>query len=295
LISINLNGIIIVDKPAGWTSHDVVAKLRGILKEKRIGHGGTLDPIATGVLPVFIGNATRAAEFCGNSEKEYIAGLKLGLVTDTQDITGKTISSVETMVAAAELSVVIPRFIGTQKQIPPMYSAIKKDGKKLYELARNGIEAERPAREITISEIDLQSGAGCDFILRVVCSKGTYIRTLCHDIGQTLGCGGSMSSLRRTRAGVFDIKMAHSLGAIQEAFVSNSIESIIMRTDSVFSSFPPATLTESESLKCKRGATCQIRGLQAGTYRFYGPGEEFVLLGEVAGGFIKVIKRFFNQ
>ena len=152
-----MNGIIIVDKPAGWTSHDVIAKLRGALKQKRIGHGGTLDPMATGVLPVFVGRATRAAEFCENAEKEYIAGLRLGIVTDTQDVTGNVLSEKEVTFSTDDIRAVLPSFMGALKQIPPMYSAIKKDGKKLYELARQGIEIPREARDIYISELELVS------------------------------------------------------------------------------------------------------------------------------------------
>jgi len=292
---IDLNGIIVIDKPAGWTSHDVVAKLRGILKEKRIGHGGTLDPIATGVLPVFIGNATRAAEFCENAEKEYIAGLKLGLVTDTQDITGKTIRSCEAHYSTAELSAIITAFIGKQLQIPPMYAAKKKDGKKLYELARRGVETDRPAREIIITELELLEGAGSEFALRVVCSKGTYIRALCHDIGLSLGCGGAMSSLRRIRAGRFNIEMAHTLGAVQDDAAKGSIEKVILQTDTIFSAYPSVELTGIEAEKCRNGAPCQVAGLQNGTYRFYGPDGRFMLLGEVVGGYVRAIKRFFAQ
>ena len=196
------SGIVIIDKSPGWTSMDVCAKIRGILKEKRVGHGGTLDPMATGVLPVFVGQATRAVEFAENGEKEYIAGLRLGLVTNTQDTSGETLETHPVTVDRAALEAVLPRFTGPITQIPPMYSAIKIGGKKLYELARAGQEVARPARDITIHALELLSCAPPDFTLRVHCSKGTYVRTLCHDIGAALGCGGCMSALRRTEAAV---------------------------------------------------------------------------------------------
>ena len=178
------DGILIIDKPAGWTSMDVCAKLRGIYKEKRVGHAGTLDPMATGVLPVFIGKATKAVSFAEDGEKEYIAGLKLGLVTNTQDTTGETLSESPVTVTEGELRAVLPRFMGEQLQLPPMFSAIKKDGKKLYELARKGQEVERKRRAITIFALEvLEKQDESTYLIRVRCSKGTYVRTLCHDIG----------------------------------------------------------------------------------------------------------------
>lgn len=184
------NGILIIDKPAGWTSHDVVAKLRGILHEKRIGHAGTLDPMATGVLPVFVGRATRAVEFAAEREKEYLAGLRLGLTTDTQDTTGTVTATHPVTAGRADLEAVLPQFTGDILQIPPMYSAIKRQGQKLYELARRGQEVERDPRPVTIHALEiLDQPSPTEYTLRVACSKGTYVRTLCHDIGQALGCG----------------------------------------------------------------------------------------------------------
>ena len=206
------NGILVIDKPADWTSHDVVAKLRGILHEKRIGHAGTLDPMATGVLPIFVGRATRAVEFAADREKEYIAGLRLGTVTDTQDITGSILSTAPVTVTREDVEQVLSRFRGESQQVPPMYSAIKKNGKKLYELARRGEEVERQPRPITLYELELlEQVSDTEYLLRVLCSKGTYVRTLCHDIGQALGCGGTMFSLRRTKAAGFDLSQAVTL------------------------------------------------------------------------------------
>ena len=284
-----MNGIVIVDKPADWTSHDVVAKLRGVFKTKRIGHGGTLDPMATGVLPVFIGRATRAAQFCENAEKEYVAGLRLGVVTDTQDITGTVTEHCRCNVSAEELGAVIPRFLGAQKQVPPMYSAVKIDGRKLYELARRGVDIERPARDIFISDIELLGGEGNEFSLRIVCSKGTYIRTLCHDIGRELGCGGVMSSLRRTRAGAFTIGAAHTMDELLGA----DRERVLLPVDSIFAEYPSIEIALPDVRKCKNGASCRLDA-QDGRYRVYGPDGEFLLLGEVTGGELKTVKSFFE-
>ena len=228
------NGILIIDKPQGWTSMDVCAKLRGILQERRIGHGGTLDPMATGVLPVFVGQATRAVEFAENGEKEYVAGLRLGVVTNTQDITGDVLETHPVQVSREDVAAALSRFLGPQEQIPPMYSAVKIGGKKLYELARKGQEVARKPRHITILELELLDQTGpADFLLRCRCSKGTYIRTLCHDLGQALGCGGTMSSLRRTMAAGFTLKDAATLEDVQAQG-----ESLLLPTDSLFADSP---------------------------------------------------------
>ena len=229
-----VNGILIIDKPAGWTSHDVVAKLRGILREKKIGHGGTLDPMATGVLPVFVGKATRCAAFAESMDKEYIAGLRLGLVTDTQDITGNVLETREHSVTETELRETLNSFTGPQKQIPPMYSAVKIGGERLYKLARRGVQVDRPARDIIISAIELASEASGDWFLKISCSKGTYIRTLCHDIGTALDCGGVMSYLRRTRAGCFKIEDAVTLETVQDAVRNGRIDELLIPANNLF-------------------------------------------------------------
>ena len=200
------NGIIIIDKPSDWTSMDVCAKIRGILHEKRVGHGGTLDPMATGVLPVFVGQATRAVEFAENGRKEYVAGMRLGQVTNTQDVTGETLEANPVTVSRTDVESALPRFLGDIAQIPPMYSAIKINGQKLYDLARKGQEVARKPRPVTIYELELlEQLSETDYLIRCVCSKGTYIRTLCHDIGQALGCGATLFSLRRTMAAGFTL------------------------------------------------------------------------------------------
>lgn len=225
-----LSGILVVDKPGDWTSHDVVAKLRNSLKIKRIGHGGTLDPMATGVLPIFIGQATRLSNTSTDANKEYIAGLRLGIVTDTQDITGKVLSESVSTVTVSDLLKILPQFTGTIQQIPPMYSAKKHKGKKLYELARKGVEVAREPRDINIFSLELvdNSQSESDFTLRIACSKGTYIRTLCHDIGAALGCGGTMSSLRRTRSGQYKIEDAHKLDDILTAISNREFEKLMI-------------------------------------------------------------------
>ena len=224
------NGILVVDKPSGWTSMDVCAKLKGLFQERRVGHAGTLDPMATGVLPVFLGRATRAVEFAAESEKEYIAALRLGVITDTQDITGSVLETRPVAAGREELEAVLERFRGEIAQVPPMYSAVKIGGRKLYELARKGTEVERPSRRVTIralevlEEADVRRDAPCGFepepdtwFLRVACSKGTYVRTLCHEIGQALGCGGTLSALRRTRAAGFGLEGAVTLEQVRAA------------------------------------------------------------------------------
>ena len=198
-----MNGILLVDKPEGWTSHDVVAKLRGVLGERRMGHSGTLDPMATGLLIVFAGRATRAVSFSESEEKCYQARLRLGMETDTQDITGTVLRTCPQRVTRTELEAVLSRFRGEIEQVPPMYSAIKVGGQKLYEIARKGGEVARKPRSICIHELTVAGEADGDFLLNVRCSKGTYIRTLCHDIGRALGTCAHMSFLLRTQSGMF--------------------------------------------------------------------------------------------
>ncbi|MCL2401002.1 MAG: tRNA pseudouridine(55) synthase TruB [Oscillospiraceae bacterium] len=290
-----MNGIVIVDKPTDWTSHDVVAKLRGVFRTKRIGHGGTLDPTATGVLPIFIGRATRAAEFCENAEKEYVAGIQLGIVTDTQDTQGNVLESreVSSSLSAAEIKAVLSGFLGESQQIPPMYSAVKIDGVRLYKLARQGIDIPRPARDIFISALELIDFGGSEFTIRVACSKGTYIRTLAHDIGQTLGMGGAMASLRRTKAGAFSIDTALPLNEIIESVSNGMAQDIILPTDSIFAGYPALAVNPEDTQRIKNGAACRVDGVPDGKHRIYNPDGEFLALGEGIGGALRVIKSFF--
>ena len=285
------DGIIIIDKPQDWTSMDVCAKLRGIFHERRIGHVGTLHPMATGVLPVFVGRATRAVEFAEKGKKEYVAGLRLGLVTDTQDVTGTAREMREVRVSREELAAVLPRFTGEILQLPPMYSAIKINGKKLCDVARRGGEVERKPRPVTIYELELLEQTGpADFTLRCVCSKGTYIRTLCHDIGQALGCGGCMSSLRRTMAAGFTLAQAVTLEEVQERG-----ETLLLPTDRYFAACPAYTVSSPrQEERCRHGNPLTAKGLADGTYRVYGLEGEFLCLSAAAGGTLTSIKKFFG-
>ena len=288
------NGIVIIDKPSGWTSMDVCAKIRGILKEKRVGHGGTLDPMATGVLPVFVGQATRAVEFAENGEKEYIAGLRLGLVTNTQDTSGETLETHPVTADRKALEALLPRFTGPIQQIPPMYSAIKINGQKLYELARRGQEVARRPRSITIHALELLEGEGADWTVRVRCSKGTYVRTLCHDLGRALGCGGFMSSLRRTRAGSFTLAQAVTMQQVLDFAAGQDPQQLLMPVDAVFAAHPPLIVTLGQAAKLKNGAQVKDWQFQPGTYRVYAEDGEFLLLGRVEGGVLTTIKSFFE-
>ncbi len=289
-----MNGIILVDKPQGWTSHDVVAKLRGIYQQRRIGHSGTLDPMATGVLAVFLGRGTRAVELCENDEKEYVAELLLGTVTNTQDITGEVLEQQTVNVSQPQLEQVLETFLGPQQQIPPMYSAVKIGGKKLYELARKGQNVERKPRNIVIRELELQRFDGKTAQLRVVCSKGTYIRTLCHDIGAALGVGGCLLSLRRTRAGRFSLADCVTLEEIQQAREQGNHMALLRPVDSLFACYPALYLGEKETLRCKNGAENAIPGMPDGDYRVYGPGNEFLMLGKSQNGVLRTVKSFFE-
>lgn len=288
-----MNGIILVDKPQNWTSHDVVAKLRGVLHERRIGHSGTLDPLATGLLVVFVGRATRAVEFAEADSKKYIAGLRLGVSTDTQDITGNIVAESAALPDEAALREALGRFIGDIEQIPPMYSAIKIGGKKLYELARRGESVERAPRKITVSAIDIAGRDGDDYILNISCSKGTYVRTLCSDIGEALGCGACMSSLRRTRAGVFSVDDAHSLADIEAAVREGRLSDIILPVDTLFASFPKLTVSQSAAKRLKNGNIIKISA-EDGEYKVYSDSDEFLLLGRVECGKLKTIKSFYE-
>ena len=282
------NGIILVDKPADWTSHDVVAKLRGILHERRVGHSGTLDPMATGLLTVFVGRATRAVQFAETHNKRYVASLRCGYSTDTQDTSGRVTAQTGISPTEAELTDVLPEFTGEISQIPPMYSAIKVSGKKLYELARKGETIERKPRTVNISELTLVGHDGDDFVLSVSCSKGTYIRTLCNDIGERLGCLACMSALRRTNAGPFDVRDAHTLSEIAE-----DPERYIIPVDSLFSEHPAIELSAAQTAKLKCGNILNVSA-KNGTYRVYGENGDFLAIANVSAGKLKTIKSFFE-
>ena len=286
------NGIVIIDKPQGWTSMDVCAKLRGILHEKRVGHAGTLDPMATGVLPVFVGQATKAVSFAEGGQKVYEAVLQLGLVTDTQDTTGTVLSRAERAVSRAELEAVLPQFRGDIMQVPPMYSALKVDGKKLYEIARRGGEVARKARPVTIEELTVLGEADGDYALRVRCSKGTYIRTLCHDIGAALGCGGVMSALRRTEVGAYRVSDAHTMDALC-ALPREAAQRLLLPVDSLWPDAAQCTVDAQAERLARCGNPFRLCAPD-GVYRIYAASGEFLLLAQVTDGTAVTIKSFFE-
>ncbi len=236
------NGIINVYKEKGYTSHDVVAKLRGILKQKKIGHTGTLDPEAEGVLPVCLGKATKLCDLLTDKDKTYEACLRLGIQTDTQDMTGKVLKEAEVSVSEEEVREEILSFLGEYDQIPPMYSALKVNGKKLYEYAREGIEVERKPRRVAIYSIEIKKIELPRVWFSVSCSKGTYIRTLCNDIGEKLGCLGCMETLVRTRASVFEMKDSLKLSEIEKLRDEDKIETVLFPLDAMFQNVACATV-----------------------------------------------------
>ena len=285
-----MNGIVIIDKPADWTSQDVVSKLRGALHTKRIGHGGTLDPMATGVLPVFVGRATRAVEFFEHAEKTYETVLQLGITTNTEDITGDILEQRAVSVTEDQFLAVLEQFRGDIQQIPPMYSALKVGGQKLCDLARKGKEVERKPRTITIFKLECLCFDGQTARLRVACSKGTYIRTLCKDIGEALGCGGCMAQLRRVAAGSYTIDEAIPLA---DLVASSDPESHLLPVDSMFTQYPAVTLTDKQALRCRNGNSFSIE-LADGTYRAYDQSGAFLMLAKVESGIMSTIKSFFE-
>ena len=285
-----MNGIVIIDKPADWTSQDVVSKLRGVFQTRRIGHGGTLDPMATGVLPVFVGRATRGVEFFEHAEKTYEAVLQLGLTTDTEDTTGNVLEEKAVSVSKEQLLAVLEQFRGEIQQIPPMYSALKVNGQKLYQLARKGKEVQRQPRTITIHQLECLEFGGTTAKLRIACSKGTYIRTLCKDIGEALGCGGCMAQLRRVAAGEYAIEKAVPLA---ELVASEDPGKYLLPVDSMFAQHRAVTLTANQEKRCRNGGSFTI-DLPDGTYRTYSPNGEFLALSKVENATMSTIKSFFE-
>jgi tRNA pseudouridine55 synthase len=285
-----MNGIVIVDKPQGWTSQDVTARLRRVFNTRRIGHGGTLDPMATGVLPVFVGRATRGVEFFEHAEKIYEATIRLGLTTDTEDVTGEVLSQQEVSISEEEFLGILPQFRGKIQQIPPMYSALKVNGQKLCDLARKGKEVERQPRKIEIFQLDCLEFDRDTARLRVHCSKGTYIRTLCKDIGQALGCGGCMAALRRVTAGEYTIEESVPL---QELLDAQRPEEHLRAVDTMFRSYEAVTLTANQEKRCRNGNAFSV-ALADGTYRAYAQSGEFLMLAKVEAGVMSTVKSFFE-
>ena len=287
-----MKGILLIDKEPGWTSSDVVAKLRGMLNVKRIGHSGTLDPMASGLQVVFIGRATKAVEYAENHSKHYIAKLRPGICTDTEDITGNIISRSEPDFTDEQLTAVLESFRGEIEQIPPMYSAIKINGQKLYKMARNGENIRRQPRRICIHSLRLAGKEGGDYILDVSCSKGTYIRSLCRDIGEKLGCGACMSALRRTEAGCFSVSDAYKIDDVQKAKDEGRAEELLLPLDSLFAQYPDYTVNSRDENFIRSGCPPRCH-LEEGIYRVYSRSGEFIALSHIRNGRLETLKKLF--
>lgn len=287
-----MNGVVIVDKPAGITSHDVVSRLRRIYKTRRVGHTGTLDPMATGVLPVCIGSATKAADMLVSSIKRYSAELMLGKRTDTLDIEGTVIEECPVEVSAEDIRNAILSFVGEQEQLPPMYSAIKQNGKKLYELARMGVETERDKRRIIIHSIEIQSIDIPYVKIDVRCSKGTYIRSLCDDIGRKLGCGAVMTALRRTETAGFTAEEARAIDDLEA--MENAFDAVIP-TDRLFDKLPRIDLNEKQEKSIKNGVRMTWRtGKEGEVYRLYGNDGSFLCVSKLSDSRLVLVKSFWS-
>ena len=292
------NGILPVDKPAGWTSFDVLAKLRGALGTRRLGHAGTLDPMATGVLAVFIGKATAAADRQLNHDKTYEATIRLGLRTDTGDITGTVLETAPVTAGERELQAVLPQFVGKQMQVPPMYSAVKINGQPLYKLAREGVTVERKARPIEIYGIEYGgSPAENEYVLTVRCSKGTYIRTLLEDIAAAMGQKGTMSALRRTAAGLYTEADAHTLEEILAAKEQGSaaLEALMLPVESVFTPLPLLVVEPWVEQHLYNGCPTSRYPAADGRYRVRSAAGQFLGLANITGGVLRVEKLFVER
>lgn len=280
------SGILVMDKPQGFTSFDVIGKLRGILHMKRLGHTGTLDPMATGVLPVLIGTAARACDILPDETKTYRAAFQLGAVTDTQDSTGNVLETHPFRASADDILRILPQFTGEIQQIPPMYSAVQVGGRRLYELARAGKEVERPARTVQVQQIaltafDPQTGAGT---VEIICGKGTYVRTILHDLGQVLGCGAHMTALTRTAACGFMLADAHDFETVQRAADDGTIGSLVIPTDRLFAALPALYLNPAQTTLYRNGVRLSLTQLrdvpQAARCRVYAADQTFLGLAD---------------
>ncbi len=292
-----MEGVININKPTGMTSHDVVACLRRILDIKRIGHTGTLDPEATGVLPICVGKATKISELLTAARKQYVAEVCLGVVTDTLDAAGEVLRTAPVTTDENEIRQTLQRFIGEISQIPPMYSAIKIDGKKLYELAREGKEIEREARQITIFGIELLNIdlENHKFSMKVDCSKGTYIRVLCQDIGEALGCGAHMSGLIRTRSGRFFIENSVTLEEVEERVGQGKTDFILSVSDAL-PEYPKIVVAERNAWRIRNGIPAEVEGLDEGkSYCVYDERGELLSISTQTSGVLKMTKSFYGK
>ncbi len=296
----SVSGVLVMNKPAGFTSFDVIAKLRGILKIRRLGHTGTLDPMAEGVLPVLVGSATKACDILPDETKAYRAGFRLGCVTDTQDCTGTVLATSAVSVSHEQLETALTAFVGEIQQIPPMYSAVQIDGKRLYDLAREGKTVERPARTIFVHSLrllayDAQTGEG---MVEIVCGKGTYVRTILHDVGQRLGCGGCMTSLVRTAACGFTLEQSYGFADIEQIMAEGRLEEILFPTAALFESLPKLVLSEGQAKAYRNGVKLSLQRLKgltaADRYAVYDPAAVFIGLAETdrEAQVLRVFKNF---
>lgn len=283
-----MDGIIVVDKPQGFTSFDVVAKMRGMAGTRKIGHGGTLDPMATGVLPVFIGRSAKAVDMQPRQDKAYEAEILFGLKTDTGDITGTILEQAETQIDQQKAALALPHFLGEQSQLPPMYSAVKIQGKPLYKYAREGKQVERRPRRVNIFSIDMLPLPE-DYTpeqrlnrikIYVHCSKGTYIRTLAEDIGEYLGVPATLAALRRTRAGAFSQQDAYTMEQLQQAADSGGLQQLLLPVETVFSKLPALEIDAGQMHRLRNGVALENTGLEEGEYRILGP-DGFAGVGEI--------------
>lgn len=295
-----IDGIIVINKEKGYTSHDVVNVVRKTLNMRKVGHTGTLDPEAEGVLPICLGKGTKVSDMLMFSDKEYIAGIKLGIATDTQDIWGEVVKSSDKQVNEEEFREVVNSFVGEITQVPPMYSAIKVNGKKLYEYAREGKEIERKERKVTIYGIDILS-YGDEIKIKVACSKGTYIRTLINDIGEKLGTYACMNSLVRTKSSVFTLENSVTLDELKAYAEKGTAEKYVMSIDSVFEAYPRLTLDDEQTKRITNGAPSGTK-TDVGTYRAYDKDGIFLCIAEVKRemsknghmrNVLKLVKAFF--
>lgn len=295
-MQVDRNGIIILYKPAGWTSFDVIAKARGILATRKVGHSGTLDPMATGVLPIFMGRATKAVDMLPVKDKEYVAVFRLGLVTDTGDITGEVIEQHPVDIQPGQLENRLSDFTGDILQTPPMYSALKVNGQPLYKLARQGVEVQRKPRPVSIKSIELlkdDSLGENEYKIKVLCSEGTYIRVLAEDIGSKLGCGATLVSLERTMACGYTIDQVVTLQQLQQHRDNDDIDSVVMPTDSVFMSLPRIDLSEELAIRLLNGAKSSI-SKPDGDYRVYHK-DVFYAVANITDKKIRPVKLFTDK
>lgn len=298
-----LNGILPVDKPAGFTSFDVIAKLRGVTHTKKIGHSGTLDPMATGVLPLFFGTATKACSVLPNEDKRYAASLKFGITTDTEDITGRVLSQMTSAVTEEQLRAAAKAFVGVQMQTPPMYSAVKVGGRPLYDLARKGREVERPAKEINVYSITVTAfdEAAQTAQIEVFCGKGTYIRTLIADMGRALGCGAVMTALRRTEAGGFRESECYTIAEVQEMMAQNTLEAALLPVQRLFDGLPALKLCDFDARLYCNGVPLELEkrgfGGISGDIAVYDRGGKFLGISymDEAANELKLKKLFAHE